>query len=149
MRSQSSLHTLIDLAQQNADEAARGLRELNGGRKQALEQLTMLLSYRQDYADRLQQAVTNGVSASNYRNFRQFIATLDEAISQQNKVVAQFDLKVERGRSEWLAEKRRLGSFETLQARKDKQQLARDTRNEQRSNDEISANLIRRAHARS
>ncbi len=148
MKNHTSFNTLIDLAQHDVDEAARSLQALNTSRQNAEEQLSTLLVYRQDYADRLQQSVKAGLSASNYRNFRQFIATLDEAISQQNKVMARIDLQVEQSRSNWQAEKRRLGSFETLQTRKEHQQLLRDNRNEQRANDEISANLLRRAHAR-
>ena len=144
MAKPSSLDTLIELAQENADEAGKQLQLLSTERKNAEDQLKMLLEYRQDYAARLQAATESGLSASNYHNFRQFIATLDEAISQQNRVVAHIDLKIEAGKKHWYAEKRRLSSFETLQARKKQQQRVVDNRNEQRANDEISANIFRR-----
>jgi flagellar FliJ protein len=139
------LETLIDLAQVNADEAARKLQLLKIERHNADEQLATLHVYRQDYAERLQKATQNGMSASNYHNFRQFIATLDDAISQQNRVVAQIDLRIENGKKRWYTEKRRLSSFETLQSMQKHQQTLLDNRKEQRNNDEISANLLRRA----
>jgi len=141
----SPIHVLIDLTRNNADEAARKLQTLTNERRQAEDQLSTLRSYRQDYAERLQRATQSGMSASNYHNFRQFIATLDEAISQQNRVVAQIDAKIEGGKQDWQAEKRRLNSFETLLARHARHQAIRNQRIEQRANDEISANLFFRA----
>jgi flagellar FliJ protein len=146
MASTSSLNILIDLAKDGAAEAGKQLQLLTTERSKAESQLSMLHDYRLDYAQRLQKATETGLSASNYHNFRQFIATLDEAISQQNNIVAQMDVRIEKGRQQWYAEKRRLSSFETLQSRQSRQQLARANRSEQLASDELSANLYRRAH---
>jgi flagellar FliJ protein len=140
----SSLPILIDLAKDGADKAGKLLQQLTTERSNAEQQLSMLQEYRQDYAERLQKATETGLSASNYHNFRQFIATLDEAISQQNRVVAQIINKLEAGRQYWHAEKRRLSSYEALQARETRQQVLRDNRTEQIASDEISASLYRR-----
>ena len=145
MAKHSSLPVLIDLAKENADSTGRKLQLLMSERSNAENQLSTLQVYRLDYADRLQKATENGLSASNYHNFRQFIATLDEAISQQNRVVAQIDGRMENQRQQWYAEKRRLNSFEALQGRELRQQVQRDNRNEQLASDEISANIYRRA----
>jgi len=144
MHKSNPLGTLIELALNQAEQAERKLQLLTAERRNAQEQLSTLHVYRQDYAERLMKSTESGMSASNYHNFRQFIATLDEAISQQNRVVAHIDLKIEAGKKHWYAEKRRLSSFETLQARKKQQQRIVDNRNEQRANDEISANIFRR-----
>ena len=145
MASPSSLDTLIELAQNNADQAAKQLQQLNGTRRDAEQQLNMLKTYRQDYAERLQKATEDGISASNYHNFRQFIATLDEAIAQQNKVLVQIGAKLESGRQSWYDEKRRLNSYATLLSRQAQQRTIRDNRKEQRDNDEISARQLRRS----
>ena len=139
----SSLDTLIDLAKTNTEQANRQLQTLMRTRQESELQLLTLQNYRQDYATRLQKAVEIGMSASNYHNFRQFIATLDEAISQQNRVVAQIDVKLQNGRKHWYDEKRRLSSYETLLVRQARQQLLRDNRNEQLASDEFSANRFR------
>ncbi|AEC19325.1 flagellar protein FliJ [Pusillimonas sp. T7-7] len=136
---------LIDLARDGANQAGKQLQALTSERASADQQLSMLLVYRQDYAERLSKAAEIGLSASNYHNFRQFIATLDEAITQQNRVVAQIDARIEQGRRHWHAEKRRVSSFEALQSRERQQQLVRENRAEQLASDEISANLFRRA----
>lgn len=145
MASASSLTILIDLAKEGADKAGKQLQLLTTERHKAETQLSTLQVYRLDYAQRLQKATETGLSTSNYHNFRQFIATLDEAISQQNSIVMQMDARIEQGRQQWYAEKRRLSSFEALQTRQARQQVVRSNRIEQLASDEISANLYRRA----
>src|SRR3546814_8696692 len=107
MAKHSSLPMLIDLARDGANQAGKQLQALTSERASADQQLSMLLVYRQDYAERLSKAAEIGLSASNYHNFRQFIATLDEAITQPNRVVAQIDARIEQGRRNWHAENRR------------------------------------------
>ena len=145
MTDPATLTTLIDLARQAVDDAARQLRALADARQEADGQLNTLQDYRQDYLQRLNQATQAGLSASNYHNFQQFIATLDQAISQQNKHVSQLDARIELGRAEWRQCQRKLSSFEALQARDERVRAERETRREQRLNDEISAALYRRA----
>src|SRR5690554_5702651 len=144
MAKSSTLNMLIDMARNDTDEAARELAKLVKARHDAQQQLDALHSYRKDYAERLQEESKSGLTASNYHNFRQFIATLDDAISQQNKVVAQIDARIEQDRQHWYAEKRRVNSFEALQTRDKRLLQLRENRAEQRANDEISANLYRR-----
>lgn len=146
MASTSSLNTLIELTKNGADKIGKLLNQLTTERNNAEAQLSTLHVYRLDYAERLLKATETGLSASNYQNFRQFIATLDEAISQQNRIVAQMNVKIEQGRQQWFAEKRRLSSFEALQTRQMHQQQMRNNRLEQLASDEVSANLYRRAH---
>lgn len=145
MADYSPLPMLIDLAQGKVDDAGRTLSELTAQRHHAKSQLDTLDTYRADYAVRLQQATEGGLSASNYQNFRRFIATLDEAISQQNRIITQIDTKIQTGRQQWYVEKRRLNSYETLKARQDQQAQYRETRREQRASDEVSAGLYRRS----
>lgn len=146
MAKNSALTTLIDLTKDKTNDVAKQLQNLTSSRQSAHEQLETLHTYRQDYAQRLQQAMTTGLSAANYHNFRQFIATLDDAISQQNKVVAQIDANVELRKKEWVDQKRQLSSYETLLSRQERQAAQRENRIEQRTNDELSMNLFRRAH---
>jgi flagellar FliJ protein len=145
MNKYSPLGTLIDLTKNNAETANQKLQQLMRNRQEAELQLSTLKSYRQDYAVRLQKATEIGMSASNYHNFRQFIATLDQAILQQNSAVAQIEVKLQNGRKHWYDEKRRLSSYETLLARQARRELVRDNRNEQLASDEFSAKQFYRA----
>ena len=138
------LPLLIELSQDKVDEAGQLLGKLTAQRRQAQDQLDMLDTYRADYTLRLQQATGEGISASNYHNFRRFIAVLDEAIFQQNRIIAQIDTKIEVGRQRWHTEKHRLNAFEILKTRQDQQWRYHQQRREQRVSDEISANLYHR-----
>ena len=105
MSPETPLDVLINLTQDKLDEAGRNLSELSTRRREAQGQLNTLDGYRADYTRRLQDTTEQGLSASNYHNFRQFIATLDEAISQQNTIIAQIDVRLEAGRKQWHDEK--------------------------------------------
>ncbi|NLY26825.1 MAG: flagellar export protein FliJ [Alcaligenaceae bacterium] len=139
-----TLPTLIELAQTRADEAAKALQQITSERNKAQKQLDTLHEYRLDYARRLQEATQSGLSAGSYQNYRQFIATLDTAIVEQGKLITQFDQKIETGRKNWYAEKRRLNSYEALQSRQDMKLAAQQARKDQIASDEISASLYRR-----
>ena len=86
MPSQLPLDMLINLAKESTDEAARLLGRLSAERTNAERQLGMLQDYRQDYLERLQQAMTTGMSASDCHNYQRFIGTLDDAIGQQQNL---------------------------------------------------------------
>lgn len=145
MSRKPSLDLLINVTHEAVDDAAKLMQHAATERGKAQEQLEMLHAYRLDYAQRLQESAEGGVTASNYLNFRRFLNTLDEAISQQNNIVAQSESRLAAGRLQWQAEKQRLGAFEALQARQRQQQAVIEARREQRASDEIAANLFRRA----
>lgn len=144
MNPESSLDVLIKLTRDKLDEAGRALADLGTQKREAQSQLNTLDHYRSDYTQKLQDTTESGVTASNYHNFRHFIATLDEAISQQNRIIAQIDSRIETGRQQWHHEKRRLNSYETLQTRQFHQLQMREQRREQRASDEAAAGLYRR-----
>lgn len=145
MAKPASLNLLIDLKKDETNKVVKQLQQYQAERRNADNQLSTLLVYREDYTERLQKATEKGVTAANYHNFRQFIVTLDEAILQQNKVVAQIDTKIEQSQQQWYAEKRRLNSYEALQTRHMQQQIKKENRAEQLASDEASAAVYRRA----
>lgn len=146
MSKNPSLNLLIDVTHEAVDEAAKALQRAANDRSKAQEQLEMLHAYRLDYAQRLQESAEGGVTASNYLNFHRFLHTLDDAISQQNNIVAQTETRLAAGRQQWQAERQRLGAYETLQSRQRQQQALFEAKREQRVSDEIAANLYRRHH---
>lgn len=145
MSKKPSLDLLINVTHDAVDDAAKLMQRAATERGKAQEQLEMLHAYRLDYAQRLQESAEGGVTASNYLNFRRFLNTLDEAISQQNNIVAQSESRLAAGRLQWQAEKQRLGAYETLQTRQRQQQALLEARREQRVSDEIGANQFRRS----
>jgi flagellar FliJ protein len=140
------LDTLIDLASERTEQAARRLAELLKGHAGAADRLAVLLRYREEYLAQMHERMCAGLGASQLRNYHQFVATLDGAIEQQRKVARQADVRLAEGRSDWQANKRRLGAFDTLAARARRDEAIADGRREQREGDERAAT---RFHLRS
>ncbi len=130
------LDTLIELARNRTDDAARRLGHLQNARLSADEKLSLLLQYRADYHAQLQALMQNGVSNSQWFNWRDFLGTLDGAIEQQRAIARQAASRLEHGRGEWQQHKRRQSSFDTLAERLHRQELMATAKREQRDSDE-------------
>lgn len=139
MPSKLPLDTLTELARNKTDDAARQLGVLQNAQVTAREKLELLLQYRQDYSEQLQLLMQNGLPSAQWHNYRNFLATLDGAIRQQQAIVAQAASRLDLGRSEWQHHKRRLNSFDALAERLRRQELAAGAKREQRDSDERAA----------
>lgn len=131
-----SLQPLMKLAQHQNDSATRRLGQLNRQQQGAQQNLDTLLEYRKDYQTRLQEAARNGMSQADLSNFQQFINKLDEAISQQLKLVEQSKASTQSGRNEFDATRRKLKSFDILQQRHIEEQKKVAEKSEQKTLDE-------------
>lgn len=136
MVKQFTLQPVMDLAQHRKESATRELGQLNKQQHDAQSRLEMLQQYRKDYQERLQQLSKGGMAPADLRNFQQFINKLDEAISQQHKVVAMSNVSVQAGRSELDMTHRKLKSFTTLLERHIDEQKKVEAKSEQRALDE-------------
>lgn len=139
MTNKLPLTILIELAQSKTDEAARRLGQLQNAHTSAADKLQMLVEYRQEYLDQMQQQMLGGLSAAQLRNFQNFIATLDGAIAQQRALTLQADARLAHGRTDWQYTKRRLSSFDTLANRAHQQDLLILSKRDQRDSDERAA----------
>ena len=133
------LDTLQELARTQKEEAARRLGLLQSAQVSAHQKLDLLLQYRHDYAQQLQTLMAHGLPASQWRNFNNFLSTLDGAIEQQRAIARQAGLRLDRGRGDWQHQARRLNSFDTLADRLRRQELAAQAKRDQRDSDERAA----------
>lgn len=148
MKTHSSFQLLIELSQTRVDEAAEALGRSTQARNQAQAQLDALHEYRQDYADRLTQAGQNGLAMANYTNFRRFIGTLDDALYQQNKIIASLNAEIASHQSTWQHEQQQLKAYQTLLDRRHAEQRHKQAKAEQRFADEMStAMFLRKQHS--
>jgi flagellar protein FliJ len=131
-----SFQPLISLAQHRKDSATQKLGQLNRQQHNAQSKLEMLQQYRKDYQARLQESAQNGINPAELRNFHEFIGKLDEAISQQLKLVGQSIASTQAGRGEFDAAQRKLKSFDTLQQRHLETQKKAAEKTEQKALDE-------------
>ena len=131
-----SLQPLVQLAQQKNEAATKKFGQLNQQQQAAQTKLDTLLQYRKDYQTRFQEAVQNGMSQSDLRNFQNFIQRLDEAIAQQRKVNEQALTSVQHGRTDLQDTQRKMKSFDTLEQRHLESEKKLVAKSEQRQQDE-------------
>ncbi|HXA47690.1 MAG TPA: flagellar export protein FliJ [Burkholderiaceae bacterium] len=139
MATPSALDTLIELASLATDEAAKRLGIAIKATDKAEKKLALLQQYRNDYAVRLQVKMAQGVTPMHYRNFQAFIEKLDEAIEGQQQLVHDAENGVIREKGVWQASERKRLSYDTLATRALKKDQQRDSKREQKQNDEHAA----------
>lgn len=142
MKKPFSLQPLMDLVQHQSDSATHKLGQLNKQEHDAQSKLEMLQQYRKDYQTRLQEATRNGIDQIQLRNFHEFINKLDEAISQQLKLVGQSRISTQAGRGEFDNARQKLKSFDTLQQRHIKTQKKVAEKSEQATHDEHTGRYV-------
>ncbi|KIF82149.1 flagellar export protein FliJ [Noviherbaspirillum autotrophicum] len=142
MATPSALDTLIELATQQTDEAAKRLGRAIRNSEDAEKKLQLLLQYRDDYMARFQTTLQAGLSASSYRNFQHFIDKLDEAIKGQQRVIQDAQGRVTRERGAWQDSERKRISYDTLATRAEKVRQLKESRRDQKQTDEFAARAL-------
>ena len=137
------IKTLIDLAQNDVDAAAKQLGRVQRERADIEAQLESLIRYRDEYNASFSASAQSGMPAGSWRNFQAFIDTLDSAIEQQRRLLAAAVNRVEAAKPEWQRQKQKLGSYEVLQARSVAAEARVSARREQREADEHAAKALR------
>lgn len=143
MAHSSALQTLVDLAQRESDNRAKRLGVALKAVEEAEQKLQMLLGYRQDYADRLDQAQMNGITPFAYANFVAFLGKLDNAINGQREVIKHAEYKADTERKALQESERKRLSYRTLNERAAAQALALETRRDQKMMDDFAARTAR------
>ncbi len=139
MANRSALDTLIELASNETDEAAKGLGRAIRACTDTEQKLNLLLQYRDDYAARFQTSMSVGLSAAGYRNFQVFMEKLDAAISGQQQIVQDAQWKMTQQRGIWQASERKRMSYDTLATRAEHAEQLRENKRDQKQTDELAA----------
>jgi flagellar FliJ protein len=139
MATPSALDTLIELAVNETDEAAKRLGNAIRACQDTEKKLELLLQYRDDYAVRFQSSMAAGLTAAGYRNFQLFMDKLDAAISGQQQVVSDAQRRVGTEQGAWQASERKRMSYDTLATRAHNTEQRREARRDQKQTDELAA----------
>lgn len=145
MKSQSPLITLRDLAQKVVEQASTQLGQVRLSYQNAEQQLTMLLTYQDEYRVRLNDTLSNGMASSSWQNYQQFIQTLEQAIDQHRHQLAQWNVKVEQAVKHWQEKQQRLNAFETLNERAETTLRLQESRLDQKLMDEFAQRASQRS----
>jgi flagellar protein FliJ len=139
MANPSALHTLIELANKESDEAAKQLGAALHAGEESEQKLELLMQYRDDYAARCQSNLAAGISTTHFNNFQVFMQKLEHAIAGQLKVVADAKQRIAQARTAWQACEQKKMSFVTLAGRASKESTRRELWLDQKQNDEHAA----------
>jgi len=139
----SALDTLIDLAQRESDACAKRLGAALKAVEEGEQKLQMLMGYRDDYANRLDEAQMAGMTPFAYQNFTAFLAKLDNAISGQREVLKHAQYKAEQERSAWQESERKRLSYRTLNERAAQEALKVENKRDQKMMDDHAARTAR------
>ncbi|CNH77457.1 flagellar biosynthesis chaperone [Yersinia thracica] len=145
MKSQSPLITLRDLAQKAVEQATTQLGQVRLSYQNAEQQLSMLLSYQDEYRVRLNDTLSHGMASSSWQNYQQFIQTLEQAIEQHRHQLAQWNVKVEQAVKHWQEKQQRLNAFETLNERAETTARLHENRLDQKLMDEFAQRASQRS----
>ena len=136
--------TLLSLTQDAVDTATKRLGVTTTAHANAQRQLTMLQDYRQDYLVRLQRMMAQGMASSDCQNYQRFITTLDNALLQQNNVLANAEADLNQARELWQQAQRKHNAFDALLVRDQRARQAIEARREQRTTDEFASRYAAR-----
>ena len=142
--SASSLKLLLELAQQQTDSSAKKLGKLSFQQQEAEKKLNLLLQYRQNYQSYLQNSSVQGIDHMEWLNFTAFMNKLDTAIAEQRQAVLHAQSKRMAGNNEFLSHQRKLKSYDTLSKRQQNAENQRQTKHEQKLQDEFASNAFSR-----
>ena len=143
MANPSALETLIELAQRASDDAAKRLGAALKGVEEAEQKLNMLLGYRDDYAQRLDQAQMAGITPFAYANFVAFVGKLDNAINGQQEVLKHAKYKSDLEKTAWQESERKRLSYRTLNDRAAAEALKIENKRDQKMMDDHAARTVR------
>lgn len=141
----SALETLIGLAQRDSDAAAKRLGSALKVVEEGEQKLKMLLGYRDDYANRLDQAQMAGITPFAYANFVAFVSKLDNAINGQQEVLKHAKYKSELEKKTWQESERKRLSYRTLTERAAAEALKIENKRDQKMMDDHAARTVRRS----
>ncbi len=125
--------------QTRTDEATRKLGQLIANEQSAKSRLQMLEDYRAEYANKLRQSITQGMTRQVLANYQDFLSRIDEAITQQTAAVRQSESNTSHGQQHWKEQHTRLKAIDTLSIRHDTKERLREGKMEQKLLDEFSS----------
>ena len=136
------LDTLIELARDARDQAGQSLAGEQRTSSQVSQQLESLHRYRQEYAEKLNAAMRDGIDPATMRNYQQFLASLDDALVRAREALAAQQQRVERTRQHWQQQQQRLSSYDTLAERREVARRRDEQRREQHASDDLVNNRL-------
>lgn len=141
MTKSERLKPVARVAESKERDAAKAL----GDRQRALSEreaaLSELLSYRDEYRRRFQQAGSEGLNGSRLQDYRSFLNRLDGAILQQRELIETARRAYEQQKRVWHEKWNRTKVLDKVVDRYREQEARLETRREQSEHDERAQHI--------
>ncbi|MET0010269.1 MAG: flagellar export protein FliJ [Candidatus Thiodiazotropha sp. 6PLUC9] len=123
-------------ARSKEQNAARSMGQARKNLELEEAKLKQLKQYHQEYLDRFQQIASEGMTATQLQEYRTFLAKLDEAITQQQQVVASSMVDHNSHKDNWKQKHSRTEALNKVLGRYRDQEKKVADRREQKENDD-------------
>ena len=130
------LKPVQQVAANREQKAARSMGQARANLAQEEAKLAQLKQYHQEYLTRFQEASAQGMSVAQLQEYRAFLGKLDEAIEQQQKVVAASMATHSTHRDDWKQKRTRTQALGKVVERYRKEERKVADRVEQKESDE-------------
>ncbi|MBQ0268749.1 flagellar export protein FliJ [Providencia huaxiensis] len=138
MAKNNALTTLLTLAVEASEEAAKELAQVRQTHTQMAQQLNMLENYQSEYRQKLNQTLHTGMESDKWQNYQQFLVTLELTIEQQQQQLNLWKQRVSEANRHWQEKQQRVNAFDTLIQRAEHTEYQRQNRLEQKQMDEFA-----------
>ena len=139
MAQSSTIGFLINLAQKQTDAAAIRLGAAIRQADDLTGKLNLLKTYRDDYSLKMQDQMKAGRDVQHIRNFQQFLAKIDHAISGQQKLVIDARLRIDAEKLNWQEQEKKRMSYTALHERAEQVKEKKEAKRDQLQSDEHGA----------
>ncbi|MDF1583764.1 MAG: flagellar export protein FliJ [Methyloprofundus sp.] len=101
MKRSQRLQVIVDLKINQEKKYLDALGKQRNLKLQKETQLNSLKNYRQDYRDKNDKLIKNGISVTQLMEFRAFMEKMDKAIEGEERTLKMLDSELERLRKNW------------------------------------------------
>lgn len=141
-----SVQRLVDDDASRAAKAFADAKRMLEEQRQRLDQLT---TFRQEYRQQLQTSGDHqGIDAHRLRDYRIFLARIDEAIEQQQQIVQRSEQEAAQRRTQWLQVRGRAQALNKVVDRYRSEERQAEDKRHQRQDDELARTLTLARKAR-
>ncbi|MWP49029.1 flagellar export protein FliJ [Gilliamella sp. Lep-s21] len=130
--------TLKKLAQKSVDDNLMKLKKANENQQNAQSQLNVLTDYYVEYQQKLNNALSEGIKGNELNNFTLFIASIEQGIEQQKKLLLSLDIKQKQIIKNLNLSQKNVNTYTTLLSKQHNQYLRQQNRLQQKLTDEFA-----------
>ncbi len=138
MNKSERMKPVIRVAESREQAAAKALGEAQQFLADQLKRLEELKRYREEYRSQAQQRGAAGITVSRFLELQRFLTRLDQAVSEQEKMVLRAEQGREQRRRQWFDAHGKTKVLERVVDRLGAEEARDEARRDQKETDEIA-----------